>query len=119
MMIRIIPTNSTREILAYWLKCTCSCQSWVCVFTHAHENSEGAFGLTDAESEHSGKTGEQRGKFFLRNPVIEHLIDGGLGGSSGVLVVLIGHGVPLSLLFGPPASVTGFYFTLPKRDWVR
>jgi hypothetical protein len=27
MPIRIIPTNSIRTILAYWLKCTCSCQS--------------------------------------------------------------------------------------------
>ena len=29
MPIRIIPTNSIRAILAYWLKCTCSCQSRV------------------------------------------------------------------------------------------
>ena len=29
MPIRIIPTNSIRTILAYWLKCTCSCQSRV------------------------------------------------------------------------------------------
>src|SRR5688572_25884112 len=29
MPIRIIPTNSIREILAYWLKCTCRCQSRV------------------------------------------------------------------------------------------
>src|SRR6516164_3256031 len=27
MPIRIIPTNSIRTILAYWLKCTCWCQS--------------------------------------------------------------------------------------------
>jgi len=27
MPIRIISTNSIRAILAYWLKCTCSCQS--------------------------------------------------------------------------------------------
>jgi type IV secretion system protein VirD4 len=27
MPIRIIPTNSIRTIRAYWLKCTCSCQS--------------------------------------------------------------------------------------------
>ena len=29
MPIRIIPTTSIRAILAYWLKCTCSCQSRV------------------------------------------------------------------------------------------
>ena len=29
MPIRIIPTNSIRTILAYWLKCTCWCQSRV------------------------------------------------------------------------------------------
>ena len=29
MPIRIISTNSIRAILAYWLKCTCSCQSRV------------------------------------------------------------------------------------------
>ena len=29
MPSRIIPTNSIRVILAYWLKCTCSCQSRV------------------------------------------------------------------------------------------
>src|SRR5262245_42408330 len=29
MPIQIIPTNSIRTILAYWLKCTCSCQSRV------------------------------------------------------------------------------------------
>ena len=29
MSIRIIPTNSIRTILAYWLKCTCCCQSRV------------------------------------------------------------------------------------------
>jgi DNA invertase Pin-like site-specific DNA recombinase len=29
MPIWIIPTNSIRTILAYWLKCTCSCQSRV------------------------------------------------------------------------------------------
>jgi hypothetical protein len=29
MPIRIIPTNSIRTILAYWLKCTCNCQSRV------------------------------------------------------------------------------------------
>jgi hypothetical protein len=29
MPIRIIPTNSIRTMLAYWLKCTCSCQSRV------------------------------------------------------------------------------------------
>src|SRR5215475_6582365 len=29
MPIRIIPTNSIRTILAYWLKCTCCCQSRV------------------------------------------------------------------------------------------
>jgi hypothetical protein len=29
MLIRIIPTNSIGAILAYWLKCTCSCQSRV------------------------------------------------------------------------------------------
>src|SRR5262249_51137438 len=29
MSIRIIPTNSIRTILAYWLKCTCCCQSQV------------------------------------------------------------------------------------------
>src|SRR5262245_61473905 len=29
MAIRISPTNSIRAILAYWLKCTCSCQSRV------------------------------------------------------------------------------------------
>jgi hypothetical protein len=29
MPTRIIPTNSIRAILAYWLKCTCSCQSRV------------------------------------------------------------------------------------------
>ena len=27
MSIRIIPTNSIRTVLAYWLKCTCCCQS--------------------------------------------------------------------------------------------
>src|SRR5215475_5834537 len=27
MSIRLIPTNSIRVILAYWLKCTCWCQS--------------------------------------------------------------------------------------------
>ena len=39
MAIRIIPTNSIRTILAYWLKCTCCCQSraklWVIERTHA------------------------------------------------------------------------------------
>src|SRR5215471_15286031 len=29
MSIRLIPTNSIRVILAYWLKCTCWCQSRV------------------------------------------------------------------------------------------
>src|SRR5262245_60982797 len=29
MPIRIIPTNSIRTILVYWLKCTCWCQSRV------------------------------------------------------------------------------------------
>jgi hypothetical protein len=29
MPIRIIPTNSIKAILAYGLKCTCSCQSRV------------------------------------------------------------------------------------------
>ena len=31
MSIRIIPTNSIRTILAYWLKCTCCCQSRVII----------------------------------------------------------------------------------------
>lgn len=29
MPIQIIPTNSIRTTLTYWLKCTCSCQSRV------------------------------------------------------------------------------------------
>ena len=29
MPIRLIPTNSIRAILVYWLKCTCRCQSRV------------------------------------------------------------------------------------------
>src|SRR5215469_16862621 len=38
MSIRIIPTNSIRTILAYWLKCTCCCQSRVepMVFLNGH-----------------------------------------------------------------------------------
>ena len=36
MPIRIIPTNSIRTILAYWLKCTCWCQSRVAT-RHAAE----------------------------------------------------------------------------------
>src|SRR5215475_2409013 len=33
MSIRLIPTNSIRVILAYWLKCTCWCQSRVWCFS--------------------------------------------------------------------------------------
>src|SRR5262245_41779277 len=38
MSIRIIPTNSIRTILAYWLKCTCSCQSRV--WRHQWEHTQ-------------------------------------------------------------------------------
>src|SRR5215510_5996985 len=38
MPIWIIPTNSIRTILAYWLKCTCCCQSRV--WAHEQINME-------------------------------------------------------------------------------
>jgi hypothetical protein len=37
MPIRIISTNSIRAMLAYWLKCTCSCQSRVRETAYARE----------------------------------------------------------------------------------
>jgi len=49
MLIRLIPTNSSRAILAYWLKCTCRCQSqvypyrWCDTSADVYAASRGAF----------------------------------------------------------------------------
>src|SRR5262249_19690467 len=56
MAIRISPTNSIRAILAYWLKCTCSCQSrvspaTVCLWFHRLSTSL----KMDGCSSHSGR----------------------------------------------------------------